>query len=158
MKHGSKALNVTENKEFVIAMALFTRLMPPRTRDDGWTLIELMVVISLIMILASMSLVQYRNTVQHAKEATLGSQLYIMRDAIEQYAADKGNYPDALQTLVSEQYIRAIPVDPFTNAADTWTTVAADPEPRSTSASSGICDIHSGADGTAKDGIRLADK
>ena len=104
--------------------------MRRRTRDDGWTLIELVVVIAVIMLLASMSLVQYRNSIQHAKETTLGSQLYIMRDAINQYSADKGKYPDSLQTLVSEQYIRAIPVDPFTNSADTWTTFAADPRER----------------------------
>jgi general secretion pathway protein G len=132
--------------------------MRGRTRDDGWTLIELMVVIALIMLLASTSLVQYRNSIQHAKESTLDRQLDIMRDAINQYEADKGKYPDSLQTLVSEQYVRAIPVDPFTNSADTWATVAADPVPGSTYASTGISDVHSGADGTAIDGMRLADK
>jgi general secretion pathway protein G len=132
--------------------------MARRSRDGGWTLIELMVVIALIMLLASMSLVQYRNSITHAKEATLGSQLFIMRDAIDQYYADKGKYPDSLQALVSEQYIRAIPIDPFTNSADTWQTVAAEPEPGSTSASTGIYDVHSGSDGTAQDGMRLADK
>ena len=143
----------------VIAMALpLPPLMRRRTRDDGWTLVELVVVLALTMLLASMSLVQYRNSIQRAKEETLSRQLYIMREAMNQYEADKGKYPDSLQTLVSEQYIRAIPVDPFTNSADTWTTVAADPEPGSTSASKGICDLHSGADGTAMDGMRLADK
>jgi general secretion pathway protein G len=132
--------------------------MHRRQRDAGWTLIELMIVIALIMILASTALVQYRNSIQTAKEATLGSQLYVMRDAIKQYDADKGKYPDSLHTLVSEQYIRAIPVDPFTNSADTWITVSADPEAGSTSASGGICDVHSGAAGTALDGMRLADK
>lgn len=132
--------------------------MRGRTSDDGWTLIELMIVLAMIMLLASMPLVQYRNSIQRAKEETLGSQLYIMRDAIEQYSADKGKYPDSLQTLVSEQYIRAIPTDPFTNSADTWSTVAADPELGSTSASVGICDVHSGADGMAMDGKRLAEK
>jgi general secretion pathway protein G len=129
-----------------------------RRREDGWTLIELMVVVALIMLLASMSLVQYRNSIVHAKEATLGSQLYIMRDAIDQYYADKGKYPDSLQTLVSEQYIRAVPIDPFTNSSDTWTTVQAEPEPGSTSAVTGIYDVHSGSDGSTLDGMRLADK
>ena len=143
-------------------MARFPRLnargLNRRRTDDGWTLIELMVVIALIMLLASMSLVQYRNSITHAKEATLASQLYIMRDAIDQYYADKGKYPDSLQTLVSEQYLRALPVDPFTNSSDTWQTVAAEPEPGSTSAAAGIYDVHSGSDGTAMDGMRLADK
>ena len=139
------------------AMATLPRLRR-RARDEGWTLIELMVVIALIMILASMSLATYRNSIQHAKEATLGSQLFIMRDAIDQYYADKGKYPDSLQALVSEQYLRAVPVDPFTNSADTWQTVAAEPEPGSTSAAAGIYDVHSGSDLTGLDGVRLADK
>ena len=139
------------------AMATLPRLRR-RARDEGWTLIELMVVIALIMILASMSLATYRNSIQHAKEATLASQLFIMRDAIDQYYADKGKYPDSLQTLVSEQYIRAVPIDPFTNSSDTWTTVQAEPEPGSTSAVTGIYDVHSGADGTTLDGMRLSDK
>jgi general secretion pathway protein G len=161
-KYEGKDLSWTKYKDWiqglVIAMARVLRLRRRRTRDDGWTLVELMIVIALIMLLASMSLVQYRNSIQHAKEATLGRQLYVMRDAINQYSADKGKYPDSLQTLVSEQYIRAIPVDPFTNSADTWTTVAADPEPGSISASTAIFDVRSGADGTAMDGMRLADK
>jgi len=132
--------------------------MRQRAREEGWTLIELMVVIALIMLLASMSLVQYRNSITYAKEATLGSQLFIMRDAIDQYYADKGKYPDSLQALVSEQYLRDLPVDPFTNSKDTWQTVAAEPEPGSTSAAAGIYDVHSGSDGMALDGMRLADK
>ena len=129
-----------------------------RANDDGWTLIELMVVIALIMVLVSVSLVQYRNSIQQAKEATLENQLFVMREAIDQYSADKGRRPDSLRVLVSEQYIRAIPRDPFTNSADTWTTVTADPEPSSTAASTGISDVHSGADGTAMDGMPLAKK
>lgn len=139
-------------------MALFRRLKCRRTHDDGWTLIELIVVIALTMLLASMSLVQYRNSIQQAKEATLERQLYVMREAINQYSADKGRYPDSLRMLVSEQYIRAIPVDPFTNSSGTWMTVAADSEPSSAAASTGISDVHSGADGTAMDGMRLANK
>jgi len=136
----------------------FFRFKYRRAHDDGWTLIELIVVIALIMVLASVSLVQYRNSIQQAKEATLERQLYLMREAIDQYAADKGRRPDSLGALVSEQYMRAIPLDPFTNSADTWTTVAADLEPGNTSAPTGISDVHSGADGTAMDGIRLANK
>jgi general secretion pathway protein G len=129
-----------------------------RTHDGGWTLIELTLVIALITVLASVSLVQYRNSIQVAKEATLAKQLYVMREAVDQYSADKGKYPDSLQLLVSEQYLRAIPVDPFTNSADTWTTVAADTEPSSNSASTGISDVHSGANGVAMDGMPLASK
>ena len=89
-----------------------------RGRDEGWTLIELLVVVTLILLLASMTLVQYRNSITRAKEATLKSDLLIMRDAIDQYYADKGRYPESLQTLVSEQYLRDIPRDPFTESKE----------------------------------------
>jgi general secretion pathway protein G len=128
-----------------------------RRSDGGWTLIELMVVIALIMILATMALVQYRNSVTSAKEATLKSQLFIMRDAIDQYYADKGKYPDSLQTLVSESYIRAMPRDPFTTSSDTWQTVPAEAESGSTTAAAGIFDVKSGSEGTGLDGSRHAD-
>ena len=128
-----------------------------RRDDSGWTLIELLVVLSIILILAGMALTQYRNSVLYAKEAALRSDLYLMRDAIDQYYADKGKYPESLQTLVSESYLRAIPVDPFTRSADTWQTELADPEPGSTSAASGIYKVRSGYDGTALDGSRYSD-
>ena len=128
-----------------------------RRSDGGWTLIELMVVIALIMILATMALVQYRNSVTSAKEATLKSQLFIMRESIDQYYADKGKYPDSLQTLVSESYLRSMPRDPFTTSSDTWQTVPAEPESGSTTAAAGIFDVKSGSEGTGLDGSRHAD-
>jgi general secretion pathway protein G len=130
---------------------------PTSDRDHGWTLIELLIVISIIMILASMSLVTYRNSVTLAKEAALHSDLYMMRDAIDQYYADKGKYPESLQALVTESYLRAIPKDPFTNSSDTWQTTEADPQPGSTSADPGIYEVKSGSDGTGIDGSRFAD-
>lgn len=128
-----------------------------RRRDEGWTLIELLIVVTLIMLLASMTLVQYRNSITRAKEATLKSELLIMRDAIDQYYADKGRYPESLQTLVSEQYLRSVPRDPFTESSDTWQTVAADPEPGNVSASAGIFDVKSGTDLVSIEGSRYAD-
>jgi general secretion pathway protein G len=125
--------------------------------EDGWTLIELLVVISIIMILASMALVQYRNSITAAKEATLRSQLFIMRDAIDQYYADKGKYPESLQTLVSESYLRAVPRDPLTTSSDTWQTVPAEPDGSTSTASPGIFDVKSGFEGNALDGSRIAD-
>jgi general secretion pathway protein G len=128
-----------------------------RSSDSGWTLIELLVVLSLIMILASLGLVQYRNSVQTAKEATLRSNLMIMRDAIDQYYADKAKYPESLSALVSEGYLRSIPEDRITNSSDTWQTVPAPSEPGTLSANSGIYDIKSGSPDTALDGSRYAD-
>src|SRR6187397_3255999 len=126
--------------------------LPSDRNEDGWTLIELLVVISLIMILAPMALVQYRNSVTSAKEATLKSQLFIMRDAIDEYYADKGKYPDSLQTLVPESYIRSMPRDPFTTSSDTWQTVPAEPDSGATTAAAGIFDVKSGSEGTGLDG------
>ena len=125
--------------------------------DRGWTLIELLVVISLVMILASLALTQYRNTIRSAKEAALRSNLFLMREAIDQFYADKGKYPDSLDALVSERYLRAVPKDPITDSSDSWQTVQADPEPGSVSASAGIYDVKSGSNDTALDGSRYAD-
>ena len=135
----------------------YRRLLRRRAADRGWTLIELLVVISLVMILASLALTQYRNAVRSAKEAALRSDLFLMREAIDQFYADKGKYPDSLDALVSERYLRAVPKDPITDQTDSWQTVQADPEPGSVSASAGIYDVKSGSNDTALDGSRYAD-
>src|ERR1700682_674542 len=88
--------------------------------QSGFTLIELMVVISLIVVLAAMGLVQYRNSIVRSKEAVLKKDLFEMRDAIDQYYADKSEYPATLEALVSDGYLRRMPKDPFTNAEDSW--------------------------------------
>jgi general secretion pathway protein G len=125
-------------------------------RDEGWTLIELLVVLSLIMILTSMALTQYRNSVLYAKEASLRSDLFQMRDAIDQYYADKNKYPESLETVVSEHYLRAVPKDPITNATD-WQTVPAEAEPGTVSTTSGVYDVKSNSQDAAIDGSRYAD-
>ncbi len=126
--------------------------------DRGWTLIEMLVVLSLIMILSSLALTTYRNSILTAKEASLRSDLFQMRDAIDQYYADKGKYPESLDTLVAEHYLRAIPKDPITNSAETWQSVPAEREAgSSSSASQGVYDIKSGASETAIDGSPYQD-
>jgi general secretion pathway protein G len=137
--------------------ALHSRLTRADRTDGGWTLIEMLVVLSLIMILSSLALTQYRNSIQLAKEATLRSNLFLMRDAIDQYYADKAKYPETLETLVTERYIRAIPKDPITNATDTWQTEAAPSEPGTLSTASGIIDVKSGSQDAATDGSPYAD-
>ena len=126
-------------------------------RDSGFTLIELLIVISLISILAAMAMVQHRNSVQLAKEATLKTDLFRMRDAIDQYYADKGKYPASLDTLVSDGYIREIPIDPITKSRDSWQTVPAEPDPSNPSAEPGIYSVKSGAQGTGLDGSSFSD-
>ncbi len=133
----------------------------PRLRRSveagGFTLVELLIVISLISILAAMGLVQYRNSVVAAKESTLKTDLFRMRDAIDQYYADKGKYPSGLDALVSEGYMRKVPEDPITKTADSWVTVPAEPDPNNPSGEPGIYDVKSGAQGTALDGSSYTD-
>jgi len=123
----------------------------------GWTLIELLVVISLITILAGLALASYRNSITASKEAVLKTNLFRIRDAIDQYYADKGRYPPSLEALVSEGYLRRLPEDPFTGSADTWQTIPAEPDPNNPSAEPGIYDVKSGAEGTALDGTAYRD-
>jgi general secretion pathway protein G len=126
-------------------------------RDGGFTLIELLIVISLIGVLAAMGMVQYKNSVQRGRESVLKTDLFHMRDAIDQYYADKGKYPSSLDTLVTDGYLRKIPEDPITNSSTTWQTVPAEPDPANPSAEPGIYDVKSGATGTALDGTTYAD-
>jgi general secretion pathway protein G len=128
-----------------------------RSRQGGFTLVELLIVISLISILAAMGLVQYRNSVMSSKEAVLHTDLFRMRDAIDQYFADKQKYPGSLDALVSEGYLRKLPEDPITKSADTWTTVPAEPDPNNPSAEAGVYDVKSGAQGTGLDGTNYSD-
>jgi general secretion pathway protein G len=123
----------------------------------GFTLIELLIVIALITILATMGLVQYKNSLQSSREAVLHTDLFRMRDAIDQYYADKGKYPASLDALVSDGYMRKIPEDPMTKASDTWQTVPAEPDPANPSSEPGIYDVKSGAPGTGLDGKAFAD-
>jgi general secretion pathway protein G len=125
--------------------------------ESGFTLIELLIVLSLIVILASMGMAQYHSSIVYAKEATLREDIFRMNDAIDQYYADKGSYPSSLDSLVSEHYMRAIPVDPFTKSNSTWQTVPAEPDANNPTAEPGIYAVHSGSDATALDGSRYAD-
>ncbi|HTI39207.1 MAG TPA: type II secretion system protein [Vicinamibacterales bacterium] len=136
-----------------------TRIGSARRRraEAGFTLVELLVVISLISILAAMAIVNYRNGVLRSQEAVLKQDLFRMRDAIDQYYADKGKYPSSLDSLVSDGYLRAVPEDPITKSKDTWQTVPAEPDPNNPSAEPGVYDIKSGAPGTALDGSNYAD-
>jgi len=128
-----------------------------RARQAGFTLIELLVVISLISILAAMGLVQYKNSVRHTQEGVLRTDLFRMRDAIDQYYADKGKYPASLDALVSDGYMRKIPVDPITKSAETWVTEPAEPDPNNPTAEPGIYNVKSGAQGTGLDGTNYSD-
>ena len=124
---------------------------------DGFTLLELMVVSMLIVLLASIAAVQYTNAVTRTREAVLKEDLFRLREAIDEYYADKNKYPASLQALADEKYIRAIPVDPFTNSSTTWQETTSDPDPRNPTAEIGISDVHSGSDRIALDGTRYSE-
>jgi general secretion pathway protein G len=131
-------------------------MVRPSTQS-GFTLIELMVVLSLIVTLATIGLVQYRQSVIFARESVLKDDLFKMRDAIDQYYADKNQYPSTLDELVSGGYLRALPKDPFTSSASTWQPVPAEPDPTNPVASPGVYDVKSGSEGTAMDGTKYAE-
>lgn len=120
-------------------------------------MIEILVVMTLIVVLASMGMVQYRNSIKRAEEAVLKENLFRMRDAIDQYYADKTTYPASLSDLASEGYIREVPEDPMTQSRDTWQTTAAEPDPNNAAGAIGIYDVKSGSDQTALDGTRYSD-
>jgi general secretion pathway protein G len=132
---------------------------PSRGRQaaGGFTLVELLIVMSLIALLAAMAVVQYRNSIRRSEEAVLKTNLFRLRDAIDQYYADKGKYPASLDALVSDGYMRSIPEDPISKSRDTWQTVPAEPDPNNPSADPGIYDVKSGAQGTSLEGSNYAD-
>jgi general secretion pathway protein G len=116
-----------------------------------------MVVLSLIIVLATMGMAQYRSSVVRSKEAVLKEDLFRLRDAIDQYYADKNQYPATLDSLASDGYIRRIPKDPFTDSESSWQAVPAEPDPNNPTAEPGVYDVKSGSDGTALDGTKYSD-
>jgi general secretion pathway protein G len=123
----------------------------------GFTIIELMVVMTLIVTLSTIAVVQYQHSVVYSKEAVLKEDLFRMKEAIDQYYADKNQYPATIDDLVSSGYLRALPVDPITNSATTWETIPAPPDPNNPIAVGGVYSVKSGSDGTAMDGSKYAD-
>ncbi len=126
-------------------------------RERGWTLIEMVIVMSLIAILAGIALGSYQAAITRSKEAVLKENIFRLRSAIDQYYADKGQYPTILDDLASDGYLRSLPEDPFTGSADTWQTIMAEFDPRDPSAEPGIYDVRSGSAQVAIDGSNYAD-
>jgi len=123
-----------------------------KKRGRGFTLIELMIVISIILILVSISVPIYSNSVVHAKEAVLRDDLFTMRSVIDQYTLDKVKAPQSLQDLVAAGYLRTIPKDPITGSTETWQVTTDDTLMDPSQTQPGITDVHSGASGVGSDG------
>ena len=113
----------------------------------GFTLIELLVVMTIIGVLLTIASPRYFRTVARSKETVLKHDLSVMRESIDKYYADLGQYPDALPMLVEKHYIRSVPVDPFTKSAETWVLLASDDPDHP-----GVRDVHSGSPDSGFDG------
>ena len=118
----------------------------------GFTLIELLVVMAIIAVLLTLAVPRYFGSMDRSKEAVLKEDLFQLRDAIGKYYGDKGKYPESLEALASEKYLRKVPVDPITESATTWVVVA--PEDPQKGA---VYDVKSGAQGKASDGSVYAE-
>lgn len=123
-------------------------------RSRGFTLIELIVVMAIVALLASIAAPRYFHSLEKSKETALRSSLTVMRDAIDQFAADKGRYPDTLEELASARYLREIPEDPVAGARDAWVELGPPPDAQ---IKGQLYDVRSGAAGRASDGRLYAD-
>jgi general secretion pathway protein G len=122
-----------------------------RQREAGFTLIELMIVMFIIGILASLAIPAFKATLHHAREAVLKEDLQTMRSAIDSYTMDKQKGPQSLDDLVQEGYLREVPEDPMTHAKDTWVTDTSDAMYSIDQTEPGITDVHSGSQETGSD-------
>ena len=124
----------------------------PKARGGfGFTLIELLVVMTIVALLLTLALPRYFGSIDKSKEAVLKENLHQMREAISRYYADKGRYPESLDTLATDKYLRRVPLDPITESTATWQLV----QPEDTQ-KSGVYDVKSGAPGKSKDGTEYA--
>ena len=123
-----------------------------KSGEGGFTLVELMIVMAIIMILATIAIPIYVRTLQRAKEATLREDLHTMRTAIDSYTVDKEKAPETLDDLVQAGYLKSIPVDPITSSSETWITGMSDTMTDINETQGGMDDVHSGSQALASDG------
>ena len=126
--------------------------MNRRSRQRGFTLIELMVVISIIVILMSVAIPRYQASILRARETVLRDDLYTLRSVIDQYTLDKQKAPQGLQDLVESGYLKQLPIDPFTNARDTWVPVTDESIMSPDQSQPGIIDVHSSSEQKSSEG------
>jgi general secretion pathway protein G len=124
----------------------------PKQRANGFTLVELMVVMLIIAILAGIAIPAYVSSIRAAREAVLREDLHVMRDAIDSFTNDKDKAPQSLDDLVSGGYLKALPVDPMTHVNSTWVPTMDDSMRNLDQTDPGITDVHSGSDQQGSDG------
>lgn len=128
------------------------RKFSTRSRQDGFTLVELMIVMLIIGVLSAVAIPSFIQAIRTAKEAALKEDLHVMRNAIDSYTMDKNKAPQSLDDLVQNGYLKAIPVDPMTHSRDTWQTASDDTYSDLDQTEPGINDVHSGSDEVGSDG------
>jgi general secretion pathway protein G len=144
IQNGSNAVRKREGREM--------------KRRRGFTFVELMVVITIIVILISMAIPIYNRSIIRAKESVLANNLYTLRTVIDQYSYDKGKAPQQLQDLVTEGYLQKLPVDPITGSNQTWRTVMEEASQSVSQSEPGIFDVKSGSDKMGLDGVAYSEK
>jgi general secretion pathway protein G len=125
---------------------------PNKNQSRGFTLIEMLIVISLVMILVAIAVPNYQRSIMRAKESVLKQDLFQLRSLISQYTLDKQKAPQALDDLITAGYLKQIPIDPMTNARDTWTVDQEDTLLSVDQQEPGISDVHSGSNAISSDG------
>ena len=123
-----------------------------RSAEGGFTLIELIIVMTIIGLLSAIAIPSYLNSVRKAKEAVLHEDLHTMRSAIDSYTVDKEQAPQTLDDLVQAGYLKTVPIDPMTNSSDTWITSQSDNLTAISETQGGVDDVHSGSQALGSDG------
>lgn len=130
---------------------------PIRRALRGFTFVELMVVVTIIVILITIAIPVYQKSIVRTKESVLKNNLFTLRTVIDNYTYDKQKAPQSLQDLVTEGYLRDVPTDPMTGSNQTWKTIMEDPTQAVDQDNPGIFDVKSGSDKTSLDGSAYAD-
>ena len=129
----------------------------PSGKRRGFSLVELMIVLTIISILVSIAVPLYQKSIMRAKESVLRNNLFTLRTVIDEYTYDKAKAPQALQDLVTAGYLRQVPIDPMTNSSDTWRLVIEDMMTATNQSEPGVFDVKSGSDKKSLDGTSYSE-